>query len=65
MPTHRLLSLSPANDPVWVRLYVDEIGIAPDVADLRGMLSANRCQCHGMVYEIQRFRLGTRQVPRS
>jgi hypothetical protein len=140
MPAHRLLSLSPANDPVWVRLSVHEIEgvwaamiagtpgagrgraperipsvaatsclpkapavrlgvitlrgqalsildirphfgpsaaaplpvhlslsrlIAPDVADLRGMLSANRCQCHGMVYEIQRFRLGTRQVPRS
>lgn len=25
MPTHRLLSLSPANDPVWVRLSVHEI----------------------------------------
>ena len=25
MPAHRLLSLSPANDPVWVRLSVHEI----------------------------------------
>jgi hypothetical protein len=65
MAARRLLALSADNEPLWVRLYVDEIGIAPDVADLRGMLSANRCQCHGMVYEIQRFRLGTRQVPRS